>query len=288
MLDCLEFQRIDVTSFIDRQRQHEFLAGGNRAAFRSVEKQPRRLCRHRQASVSIFVIKSYFLFVIKSSCPRFKLDSALLPWALHDGKKKGTDEAVSVFILDVSAGNAMPLLVQTALPHHLADTAAHEIDVHIPSSLPPPPFGAPNAAITCVSFSPSPTGGSQHDQEAQDLQAPWRPAVRPVFPCYFIHTHLFPRCFLVSLFLSCCIVAILYLSSLLLCNTLRMYIDSAEPAQGSAGKFVVVTEHVVPLYAPLCRAQPFCIARVAAYHNPFSVIDPCCFAAIPFWVRLPS
>ena len=29
------------------------------------------------------------------------------------------------------------------------------------------------------------------------------------------------------------------------------YIDSAEPAVGSAGKFVVVTEHVVPLYVDL-------------------------------------
>jgi hypothetical protein len=27
-----------------------------------------------------------------------------------------------------------------------------------------------------------------------------------------------------------------------------MYIDSTEPAPGAAGKFVVVTEHVVPLY----------------------------------------
>ena len=32
----------------------------------------------------------------------------MLPWALHDGKKKGTDEAVSVFVLDVAAGDAAP------------------------------------------------------------------------------------------------------------------------------------------------------------------------------------
>jgi SCY1-like protein 1 len=31
----------------------------------------------------------------------------------------------------------------------------------------------------------------------------------------------------------------------------RRYIDSAEPAPGVAGKFVVVTEHVVPLYTVL-------------------------------------
>ena len=35
---------------------------------------------------------------------RYKLDSCVLPWALHDGKKKGTEEAVSVFVLDVAAG----------------------------------------------------------------------------------------------------------------------------------------------------------------------------------------
>ena len=41
-------------------------------------------------------------------CCRYKLDSSVLPWALHDGKKKGTDEAVSVFVLDVAAGDAAP------------------------------------------------------------------------------------------------------------------------------------------------------------------------------------
>ena len=41
---------------------------------------------------------------------RYKLDSCVLPWALHDGKKKGTEEAVSVFVLDVAAGaRAAPL-----------------------------------------------------------------------------------------------------------------------------------------------------------------------------------
>lgn len=42
---------------------------------------------------------------------QYKLDGCVLPWSLHDGKKKGTDELVSVFILDVAA-----------------DAAPHEID----------------------------------------------------------------------------------------------------------------------------------------------------------------
>jgi hypothetical protein len=42
---------------------------------------------------------------------QYKLDGCVLPWSLYDGKKKGTDESVSIFIMDVAA-----------------DAAAHEID----------------------------------------------------------------------------------------------------------------------------------------------------------------
>ncbi len=65
------------------------------------------------------------------------------------------------------------------------------------------------------------------------------------------------------------------LPPLFFCNTLHMYIDSAEPAPGSAGKFVVVTEHVVPLYGPLFPMthlhQQYLVMR---HSNALSVIDP--------------
>ncbi len=64
---------------------------------------------------------------------RYKLDSCVLSWSLHDGKKKGTEEVVSVFVLDVAAGARAALVNFNGVDAYpFADTAAHEIDVCFP------------------------------------------------------------------------------------------------------------------------------------------------------------
>lgn len=97
----------------------------HRASFRRFEERPSRLRRCRQAAVCkglgfgvrfqglVFIgqlknaafHRGYQARRFELRCCRYKLDSSVLPWALHDGKRKGSDEVVSVFVLDVAAGD---------------------------------------------------------------------------------------------------------------------------------------------------------------------------------------